>query len=1043
MKVTTMQTSTFWKGEVGVKGEVEDQNQTYQVNLYVKGGQVRDCSCSCARGNSSESICAHGNALFAYYEAYAKKASKPPVHTCPEAENMIREYTNRQVADILSEEEIASVDLIPELTLTMTTMKVEFKVGREKLYPVKDLAAFAKAVLDGEWAEYGRSFGFHHRESAFSEKSRDMLHLVTELAPFAGRGKEMELGVAVRDRFFACLEGWQVAVQLPGGVRAQMTVKTEEPRLGISVKGYGRDGFRVALESIQGESSSIGQGRIFSGKEGLYLALGESLYCCKRAYAEAVRPFLTQVCRDASRSVLIGERDMPLFYSRVLKTVLAFGDLDAAGLDCAAWEPKPLQAQFRFDSKGTDGVVMEPCLSYGDVEFHPVEDEDLPRSVCRDVPGEVRISRAINRYFRHKESDGIHVVIKNDEAALYRLLTEGIEEFRTLGEVLVSDRLKTWKVLPPPGVSVGLSLNAGWLDLKVDTGGLTGSDLTRILTAYTQKKKYYRLKTGEFLELGEGGLYTVAKLAGELGLTRKDLAGEELHLPAYRALYLDTLLKESAGVIYSKDQMARQLIRGLRSAEDSDWAIPKEMESVLREYQKTGFRWMKTLDSYGFGGILADDMGLGKTIQVIALLLDGCQKAPQAMNLIVCPASLVYNWEHEIGRFAPDLTVLALVGNAAEREATLAEIAGGKNQPQVLITSYDLLKRDIICYEKLRFSYQIIDEAQYIKNASTQSAKAVKAVQARTRFALTGTPIENRLGELWSIFDYLMPGFLFSQQRFRKEYESPVIREEDGTVLAKLRRLTGPFILRRVKRDVLKELPEKLEQVVYSQMESQQRELYTAEAMKLRELLDQDKAAFDRERFQILAELTRLRQICCDPRLCYDNYKGESAKLETCLDLVRRGVEGEHKILLFSQFTSMLELIEARLKAEDISCCKLTGATSKEERIRMVGEFAGNDVKVFLISLKAGGTGLNLTAADVVIHYDPWWNVAAQNQATDRSHRIGQNKQVTVYKLIARQSVEENILTLQESKSRLSEQVITGEGGLTALSREELLKILY
>ena len=348
------------------------------------------------------------------------------------------------------------------------------------------------------------------------------------------------------------------------------------------------------------------------------------------------------------------------------------------------------------------------------------------------------------------------------------------------------------------------------------------------------------------------------------------------------------------------------------------------------------------------------------------------------------------------------------------------------------------------CYQEIRFRYQVIDEAQYIKNAATQSAKAVKSIDVKTRFALTGTPVENRLSELWSIFDYLMPGFLFGSQYFKKEYETPIVKERDEDALLRLRRIIGPFVLRRVKRDVLKELPEKLEQVVYSNFEDEQKKLYTANAVQLKEKLESGGFAQAGEgKLQILAELMRLRQICCDPRLCYENYRNGSAKLETCMDLIRRGVSGEHKILLFSQFTSMLELVEARLLKEDIKCHKLTGSTSKEDRIRMVGEFQRDDVPVFLISLKAGGTGLNLTAADIVIHYDPWWNVAAQNQATDRTHRIGQEKQVTVYKLITRNTIEENILKLQESKQYLADQIVTeGTVSFGSLTREDILNIV-
>ena len=445
-------------------------------------------------------------------------------------------------------------------------------------------------------------------------------------------------------------------------------------------------------------------------------------------------------------------------------------------------------------------------------------------------------------------------------------------------------------------------------------------------------------------------------------------------------------------------------------------------------------------------------MGLGKTIQVIAVLLDeklsaagrdadaGRDAAARSISLIVCPASLVYNWENEIHTFAPELTVQTITGTAAEREQAIS----GYREYDVAVTSYDLLKRDILLYEKLEFRYQVIDEAQYIKNPGTQSARAVKQIQAKTRYALTGTPIENRLSELWSIFDYLMPGFLFGYQKFKKEYEQPIVRDGEEGALKALHLLIGPFVLRRLKSDVLKELPEKLETVVFSKPEAAQKEIYTAHAMKLKQQLGQSgEGSYGSDKLQILAELTKLRQLCCDPSLCYSNYKGGSAKLDTCIELILGGIEGGHKILLFSQFTSMLELIGKRLKKEGIAYYTLTGSTPKEERIRMVGAFQSDDVPVFLISLKAGGTGLNLTAADIVIHYDPWWNVAAQNQATDRTHRIGQKKQVSVFKLIMKNTIEENIMKLQENKKGLAEQIITeGTLSLASLTREDLLEIL-
>ena len=331
-----------------------------------------------------------------------------------------------------------------------------------------------------------------------------------------------------------------------------------------------------------------------------------------------------------------------------------------------------------------------------------------------------------------------------------------------------------------------------------------------------------------------------------------------------------------------------------------------------------------------------------------------------------------------------------------------------------------------------------------IKNHSTQSARAVKAIRSKHRFALTGTPIENRLSELWSIFDYLMQGYLYSYAYFREELEIPIVKNEDERAAMRLRRMLKPFVLRRLKKDVLKELPEKLETVVYSRLEGEQKRLYAAYAAKVREEIEKTTPEEYREgKMQILAALTRLRQLCCDPGLCYENYNGDSAKLSTCIELIEEGLEAGHRFLLFSQFTAMLDRIKQELEKRKIVYFLLTGVTPKQERIQMAERFNAGEGSVFLISLKAGGTGLNLTGADMVIHYDPWWNLAAQNQATDRAHRIGQTHKVNVFKLVAKSTIEENIIRLQESKYKLAEQIIGGEkGSLSSLTQEELLELL-
>ena len=433
-------------------------------------------------------------------------------------------------------------------------------------------------------------------------------------------------------------------------------------------------------------------------------------------------------------------------------------------------------------------------------------------------------------------------------------------------------------------------------------------------------------------------------------------------------------------------------------------------------------------------------MGLGKTVQMIAVFEnDRLSGSPEQLpSLVVCPASLIYTWQEEIRRFAPEIRTSVIAGTAAARKQMIADMGN----EGIFITSYDLLKRDIALYEGRQFQNCVIDEAQYIKNAAAAASKCVKLIQAKHRFALTGTPIENRLSELWSIFDFLMPGFLYSHADFEKSFERPIAKEHDADAMEKLKAMTAPFILRRKKEDVLKDLPDKLEEVRYARISGEQQRLYDAQVLRMKGMLDESGSTGE-EKIKMFAELTRIRQICCDPALVFDDYKGESAKRDACMELIRSAIEGGHRILLFSQFVTMLEMLEEDLKKEQIPYYKIIGSTPKEKRISLVRAFNEGAVPVFLISLKAGGTGLNLTGADVVIHYDPWWNLAAQNQATDRAHRIGQEKQVTVYKLILKDTIEERIQELQDAKRDLAESILEGDRkSIMSLSAEELLALL-
>ncbi len=1032
-KVRYLASEGFWRGEEQLKMSVEEDGEAFRVSLFWKDGSLGSASCSCRVHGEEKGLCRHEAAAALY--AMERKGNFH-VSTSEQVRRMLRGYADQELWEAMSSGQEGKLLLKPSFREEASGLFISFQTGREKLHPVKDLAVF-----DRREGQRRDTEGFSSRGGQWEEGSlplaREMERTVEEylhgrrasdlpVAPELPALREIRLVPAAFDRWMELLEGRTIEFLLSGRPPGQYRIQKGLPGLSGILRPCGRDGFRAELS---------GRFRALYGRRSLYLAGDGVLYCCGEEASEALRGFFEASEEEEDGSGLfleIGARDFPAFCSHVLPRLAPYLELAPMGVEPEAYHMEPLEAEFYFDSPGAGEVTLEVLFRYGAECYTPFGSSELGRS-RRDAAAEYRAGLLIRKYFYSRYADENLFVIRDDDEAMYRLLSGGLEEFGAFGRVVLSPAMEERKILPAPRVSFQASLEKGWLELSADAEGLTESQIRGILSAYRMKREYYRVRPGQFLRLEDPGLSALAELSG--GFLTEELG----RLPRYRSLYAAQVLRES-GQEFSGDEAFWKLIRSMEEISWKDYPVPASLEPVLREYQKKGFRWMRALDAYGFGGLLADEMGLGKTVQAIALLADEAGKDPSMEALIVCPASLIYNWESELRRFAPELSVRAAAGTAAERRALLSETAAG---PQVYITSYDLLRRDLSLYREKHFRFQILDEAQYIKNRNTQNARAAKKIRADSRFALTGTPAQNRLEELWSIFDFLMPGFLFGYGKFKKEFEQPIERDGDQAAVRRLRRLIAPFLLRRYKKDVLEELPDKLEQVVYSRMEKEQRKLYSARAHLLKASLEgMGSEQYKKERIQVLSELLRLRQLCCDPSLCYEDYRGGSAKLETCMELLRRGILDGHKILVFSQFTSMLEIIGRRLKEEGTAYYELTGKTGKEERLELVNAFHEDSVPVFLISLKAGGTGLNLTAADLVIHYDPWWNLAAEEQASDRAHRIGQKNQVTVFRLIARDTIEEGILRLQQKKRRLEEQVTGGSFSEASLDREELLRLL-
>lgn len=733
-------------------------------------------------------------------------------------------------------------------------------------------------------------------------------------------------------------------------------------------------------------------------------------------------------------TMYLNQADFRAFFGSVFPVLERYMTISSGQINIDSYRPTEpeFQVYLETDESNRDRILARANVSYGEYSCDLLQPVDLEKEY-RNVEKESILVRELEKYFTFiKEKEGYLGSCK-DEDCLYWLLKEGIIRLNELAEVFVEEKIRNMRLIRAPKVNIGVGIGKGLLNIQIQSDEMSLEEMEEILSAYKRKRKFFRMKNGDFVGLEDNGLSLMSDLASGLQISHREWKNGEFSVPEYRAAYVSETLKQAAeGVSVNRSSELRRLVREMKSYSDSDFQIPDGLRAELRNYQKDGFRWLATLDAWGFGGILADDMGLGKTLQVIAFLL-----MKKERTLIVCPASLVYNWENEIARFAPELKTAVISGTQEERKKWLKE-----GKADVLITSYDLLKRDIDLYQGEEFFCMVADEAQYIKNAGTLAAKTLKSIQAVRRFALTGTPIENKLSDLWSIFDFVMPGYLYGYEKFRQEL--PIVSKEDEEALKRLQKMIAPFILRRKKTDVLKDLPEKIQEVVYTKMEPEQKKLYDAHVKQLQmELAGQTEETYNQNRLKYLAELTKLRMICCAPSLCFEDYKGVSAKTDMCLDLVENGIQGGHRLLIFSQFTKMLDILASELTKKKISYLYLSGKDSKEQRRNMVEKFSEGNIPVFLISLKAGGTGLNLTAADMVIHYDPWWNQAAKDQATDRTHRIGQKQAVTVMDLVVKDSIEEKIVEMQKRKAEMADEVMGGTMVSNhRISREELLDLL-
>ena len=949
------------------------------------------------------------------------------------------------------------VKIVPEIIYNNQNkkMKIEFKLGTDQFYRIKNLIEFYDRMMKQETFKYGTKLEFRHIKENFAtedEQTLEFLMKYAEIIKFANEGinsyeyygrnlnaSSIMISNTCLDDLFEVYKEKSIDFQNNYN-NEKLYFSTGAPNIKFYLEEYSKEEYRLYTDSDIFEYS------VLEGKKYVYVLKKSTLYRCDKSIKNTVLKMLKLFKENYTTEIILPKEESPKFFSLVMPKIRE--NLEITEITPEEFEkyvPAELYVKLYLDYDKNNYIVADIKFCYKDVEFNPLTKFEIT-DFARDIAKENNVmDMFVKSGFMFEQANNRLILV--DEAKIYQFLSEDIEQYMRSFEVLATDSFKAREIKHPKMTSIGVKVENNLL--KVDLEGLNfdASELAKVMEHYKLKKKYYRLKDGSFVSLETNETFEFLQgIENDADTFYSQIEKQEIQLPIYRTLYLDKLL-ENIKTTVRKDENYNKIIDNIQEKNiNGNISIPTGLNADLRLYQKVGFQWLKNIEQYNFGGILADDMGLGKTLQLITMLLDyakNTQDINPRTSLVVCPSSLSLNWENEIKKFAPELTTIVITGNSVERKSKISQITNYN----IAITSYDLLKRDIDEYNNLKYSFKYIiaDEAQYIKNNNTQNFKAIKKIKGDTRYALTGTPIENSLSELWSIFDFIMPGYLFSYKKFKEIYELPIVRDESSDVMKKLKMLIEPFVLRRIKEEVLTELPDKTITVLNNEMDEEQLNVYMSYMIKAKKEVAEEISinGFERSQIKILSLLMRLRQICCHPSLFIDNYKGESSKLTQCIELVKDAIQSGHKILLFSGYTSMFEIIEKELQKEDINYYKLTGQTKVGERIKLVDEFnKNNEVKVFLISLKAGGTGLNLIGADTVIHYDPWWNLSTENQATDRTYRIGQKRNVQVYKLITKNSIEEKIYELQQKKAKLIDNMLsTKETFISKLSKEEIMEL--
>ncbi len=1037
-------------GSLDIYGKVmsESDINVYNTNLSfdIKKGDLiyTECNCGDFENNcdfNSTYICKHIGATFYKFAEAVEEKKKGKNNSCEniteDKETDYSEVILKEIDKIIrhKKEKVNLKINISKKGLSKSKFyyELDLKIGTKRYYVVKNIADLINARKNNKILSYGKEFKYDPTIHYFSEDSERVLNFIEEYVslnePFEkeysvqritnnvfGSNKTLFIPQSALRRFLNNIKSESISFTDDDDVIEEVEILKEDLPIKFNIKEEDNEIKLSSTTELPKPMTYKGDVYLYNTK--LYLPTFKQI-----KYYKSINDILNK-----ESSISFKNNNKQKVINKVIPLLEIISDdihIDEDLNRNIIKEDLKLEVYFDRERNKTWAEVK---AIYGDISFNILKGPKDDEYVIRNIKEEEKIEETLNALSFYRNNNKF--IFNGSDEKLFELLSEDLIDLKEKATIFYSDRFKERRIYGATSINATISEGSGnYLDFTFNIENVNEEEYKKIIEAFKENRKFFKLKDESFIDFRDEEVRNLFNLVDSLS-EDTNIKSNEIKVHKSKSIFLNECLKDDSLLFIEGKDIVKHISNKIENLEEIDYKVPRELKATLRDYQLTGFKWFKTLSHYEFGGILADEMGLGKTVQTIAFLLSEKNKK----SIIVTPTSLIYNWRSEFEKFAPTMKIKIVHGNKEDREFSKDEI----KDIDVLITTYGTLRNDYNLYEDITFDFCIIDEGQNIKNPLSQSSEVVKELKAKVKFALTGTPIENNLIELWSLFDYILPGYLYSKRKFQEKF----IKADKGS--KELKKLIKPFILRRLKNDVMSELPDKIEKRFLIEMTEEQKKVYKAYVDDVKvKMKEKD---FTTDKITIFSYLTKLRQLTLDPAILIEGYTGGSGKIDVTVELVEKFIKEKHKILLFSQFTSVLDSIKKVLEAEGIEYFYLDGATKASERVQLVNEFNASDkVKIFLISLKAGGTGLNLTSADVVIHFDPWWNPAIEDQATDRAHRFGQKNVVEVIKLIAKGSIEEKIIKLQESKKEIINEIMSGNytngGFLSSLSADEIKEL--